>query len=581
MEDKFMMEKRPTISRYIANITGFLFLFASTTVFASSPVEKWVEEFQPSALSKEDQRKELEWFRDAAKDLQGVQIKTAAENLQTHTYEAEVLAKAFGEITGIQVKHDIIGEGSVVEKMSTQMASDKIIYDAYINDGDMKGTHLRKKSVVVLSDYMKGEGKQYTSPWLDLPGDFLNPEFGQDYDGNQLQMPDQQFPILYWFRYDLFTNPDLMAKFKAKYGYDLGVPVTWAAYEDIANFFTNDVKEWNGKPIYGHLDYGKKGASLGWRFSDAWLSLAGAGDKGLPNGLPVDEWGIRVENGIPVGATMARGGALDSPAAIYALEFYIDMLKKYAPSYATGIEWSEIGPLHAKGDIAQGIYYCGTFTAFPGYNEKGSPVVDKNGDPLWRLAPQPHGKYWQEGMKVGYQDAGSWTILKNVEGKQRAAAWLWAQFCVSKTVDLKKFLVGKTPVRKSTVFHPMWTPETMKAYGGLIEFFRSPARKLFTDTGLNVPDYALLQSQWWNYVSLAVTGEKTPAEAMQGLAETTDRLMGKLRLSSLSPKLAEKKGADYWLAQPGAPYPAIEGRGEAKTISYDEMIKQWSKNELK
>ncbi len=575
------MRNRHSPSRYIANLTGVLFLFASTSVCASSAIEKWVVEFQPSALSKEDQIKELEWFRDAAKELQGIEINTAAENIQTHTYESEVLAKAFKEITGINVKHDIIGEGSVVEKMQTQMSSGKVIYHAYVNDADMVGTHLRKKSVVVLSDYMKGEGKKYTNPYLDLPGDFLNAEFGQDYEGNQLQMPDQQFPILYWFRYDLFTNPELMAKFKEKYGYELGVPVTWAAYEDIANFFSNDVKEWQGKPIFGHLDYGKKGASLGWRFSDAWLSLAGAGDKGLPNGMPVDEWGIRVENGIPVGATMARGGALDSPAAVYALKFYIDMIKKYAPQYATGIEWSEIGPLHAKGDIAQGIYFCGTFTAHPGYTDPESPVTDEEGKPLWRMAPQPHGKYWEEGMKVGYQDAGSWTILKNVTGKERAAAWLWAQFAVSKTVSLKKFMEGKTPVRKSTVFHPMWNEETMAAYGGLIEFFRSPARKLFTDTGLNVPDYALLQSQWWNYVSLAITGEKSPEEAMQGLARTTDRLMGKIKLPYLSPELNEKKSEEYWLKQPGAPKPKIEGRGEPITISYDELLKQWSENELR
>ena len=46
--------------------------------------------------------------------------------------------------------------------------------------------------------------------------------------------------------------------------------------------------------VYGHMDYGKKDPSLGWRFTDAWLSMAGVGDKGIPNGLPVDEWGIRV-----------------------------------------------------------------------------------------------------------------------------------------------------------------------------------------------------------------------------------------------------------------------------------------------
>ncbi len=57
------------------------------------------------------------------------------------------------------------------------------------------------------------------------------------------------------------------------------------------------------------MDYGKKDPSLGWRFTDAWFSMAGGGDKGIPNGLPVDEWGIRVEGCQPVGSSVSRGGA--------------------------------------------------------------------------------------------------------------------------------------------------------------------------------------------------------------------------------------------------------------------------------
>ncbi len=51
--------------------------------------------------------------------------------------------------------------------------------------------------------------------------------------------------------------------------------MNWSAYEDIAEFFTNDIKEINGVKVYGHMDYGKKDPSLGWRFTDAWLSMAG------------------------------------------------------------------------------------------------------------------------------------------------------------------------------------------------------------------------------------------------------------------------------------------------------------------
>ena len=36
---------------------------------------------------------------------------------------------------------------------------------------------------------------------------------------------------IYWFRKDWFDRPDLKAKFKEKYGYELGVPKNWSAYE--------------------------------------------------------------------------------------------------------------------------------------------------------------------------------------------------------------------------------------------------------------------------------------------------------------------------------------------------------------
>jgi glycerol transport system substrate-binding protein len=535
-------------------------------------LEKWLEEFSPSAISKEDQIKELEWFAKAAEPYKGKEIKSVAEGITTHTYEAEVLAKAFFEITGIKVTHDIIGEGEVVDRVQRQIQTGRKLYDIYVNDADLIGTHLRLDSALNYTEYMPGEGKDVTNPYLDLD-DFLNLEFGQDYDGNQLQIPDQQFANLYWFRYDWFTKPEFMQEFKDKYGYDLGVPLNWEAYEDIAEFFTG--KEIDGQTVYGHMDYGRKSPSLGWRFHDAWLSIAGAGDKGIPNGLPVDEWGIRVEDKIPVGASVTRGGAINGPAAVYALTKYVDWMKKYAPPFAASMTWSEAGPVPSRGIIAQRIFQYITFLSNPDFNDPSSRVTDAEGNVLWRVAPTPHGKYWEEGMKVGYQDAGSWTIMKDsVKGDDRAMAWLWAQFCISKTVDLKKFLVGRTPIRKSTIFSDYLT-EHAAEYGGLIEFYRSPEEYKWTDSGPNPPHYPLLAEQWWQFISLAVTGEATPQEAMDGLAAAMDDIMGKLRLKKYSPVLNEENPAEYWLSQPGSPKPERPDQ-EPKTMPYDELIKQWT-----
>ena len=361
----------------------------------SANVSSWVDrEFQPSTLTREEQISELTWFTEATAPYRGMTINVVSETLTTHEYESEILTNAFFEITGIKVNHDLIQEGDVIEKLQTQMQTGENIYDAYVNDSDLIGTHSRYGYVIALSDFMQGEGKEVTLPSLDLD-DFIGLSFTTGPDQKIYQLPDQQFANLYWFRYDWFVNPTYQAAFKERFGYELGVPLNWSAYEDIADFFSNDVKEIDGNQIYGHMDYGKKDPSLGWRFTDAWLSMAGAGDAGIPNGLPVDEWGIRVEGCRPAGSSVARGGATNSPAAVYALQKYINWLKQYAPPQAAGMTFSEAGPVPAQGKIAQQIFWYTTFTA--DMIKDDLEVVNADGTPKWRMAPSPHGPYWSEG----------------------------------------------------------------------------------------------------------------------------------------------------------------------------------------
>ncbi len=412
-----------------------------------------------SSLSRADQEKEMQWFVDAAEPFKGMDIKVVSETITTHEYESKVLAPAFTAITGIKVTHDLIGEGDVIEKLQTQMQSGENIYDAYINDSDLIGTHWRYKQVRNLTDWMAGEGKDVTNPMLDVD-DFIGKSFTTAPDGKLYQIPDQQFANLYWFRYDWFNDEKNKKDFKEKYGYDLGVPVNWSAYEDIAEFFTG--REIDGQKVYGHMDYGKKDPSLGWRFTDAWLSMAGNGDKGIPNGLPVDEWGIRVnDKSQPTGSCVARGGDTNGPAAVYSIAKYLDWLKAYAPPEAQGMTFSEAGPVPAQGNVAQQIFWYTAFTA--DMVKDGLPVVDENGNPKWRMAPSPHGVYWVDGMKLGYQDAGSWTLMKSTPVDRAKAAWLYAQFVISKTVDVKKSHVGLTFIRESTIQDDSFTEARAEA----------------------------------------------------------------------------------------------------------------------
>ncbi len=537
---------------------------------------RWLSEFQPSTLTQQQQLDELSWFIEAARPFVGMEIKVVSETITTHEYEAQTLARAFSEITGIEITHDLIGEGDVVEKLQTQMQSGENIYDAYVNDSDLIGTHFRYQQVRNLTDWMTGEGADVTSPTLDLD-DFIGISFTTGPDDKIYQLPSQQFANLYWFRYDWFTDPDIKQQFRDRYGYELGVPVNWSAYEDIAEFFTVHVGDIDGQKIYGHMDYGKKDPSLGWRFTDAWLSMAGAGDVGSPNGLPVDEWGIRVEGCRPVGSAVERGGATDGPAAVYSVTKYIDWLQKYAPPEAAGMVFSEAGPVPAQGNIAQQIFWYTTFTA--DMVVPGLPVMNDDGTPKWRMAPSPHGAYWEEGQKLGYQDAGSWTLMKSTPTERAKAAWLYAQFVTSKTVSLKKSHVGLTVIRDSDIRHESFT-ERAAELGGLVEFYRSPARVQWTPTGTNVPDYPRLAQLWWQNIGDAASGAKTPQEAMTSLAVAQDRLMGRLEragvLGECGPQLNDPQSRDYWFSQPGAPKPRLDNeKPQPITVDYDELVRSW------
>ncbi|MBW8639534.1 ABC transporter substrate-binding protein [Hoeflea sp. WL0058] len=548
--------------------------------------EKWVnDEFQPSVLSVDEQMAEMEWFMKAAEPFAGMEINVLSEGIPTHDYESKVLTKAFEEITGIKVNHQILGEGEVVQAVQTQMQTGRNLYDAYVNDSDLIGTHSRLQLAVNLSDWMIGDGKDVTNPGLDLE-DFMGISFTTGPDGDLYQLPDQQFANLYWFRKDWFDRQDLKDQFKAKYGYDLGVPVNWSAYEDIAEFFSEDVKEVDGVTIYGHMDYGKRAPDLGWRMTDAWLSMAGTGSKGEPNGVPIDEWGIRMEAGScnPQGASVSRGGETNGPASVYAIRKWDEWLRKYAPPGAADYDFYQSLPALAQGNVAQQIFWYTAFTAdMVAPKSDGNNTVDDEGNPLWRMAPSPHGPYWKDGQKVGYQDVGSWTILKSTPTDRAKAAWLYAQFVVSKTVDTKKSHVGLTFIRDSTVRGPSFTERAPKL-GGLVEFYRSPDRVRWSPTGINVPDYPKLAQIWWQQIGDVNSGAFTPQEAMDRLAEEMDVTMARMQRADeqgnvyggCGPRLNEPKDPSEWLGKPDGPKAKLENeKPQGETVSYDELVARW------
>ena len=97
------------------------------------------------------------------------------------------------------------------------MQTGRNLYDAYINDSDLIGTHSRLQLAVNLTDWMKGEGKDVTLPTLDLK-DFIGISFTTGPDGDLYQLPDQQFANLYWL--EKIGSTDLKLKKVSKLNTD-------------------------------------------------------------------------------------------------------------------------------------------------------------------------------------------------------------------------------------------------------------------------------------------------------------------------------------------------------------------------
>ena len=359
-------------------------------------------------------------------------------------------------------------------------------------------------------------------PTLDID-DFIGREFTTGPDGKLYQLPDQQFANLYWFRYDWFDRPDLQGQVQGEiYGYELGVPVNWSAYEDIAEFFSRCTsKEIDGVRVYGHMDYGKRAPDLGWRMTDAWLSMAGAGTQG-PAERPcrstsgASAWRrVPATRSAPPSAAAARRTARprSTPSASGTNGCASTPLR--APPATTSTS-----PCRRSRPATWPSRSSGTRPSPPPWSSPSPRATTRSttkATRLWRMAPSPHGPYWEEGQKLGYQDAGSWTLFKSTPVERRKAAWLYAQFTVSKTVSLKKSHVGLTHRSATATFATRASPSGRPSSAAWSSSTARPTGSSWSPTGINVPDYPKLAQIWWQQIGDVNSGAFTPQEAMDRL----------------------------------------------------------------
>ena len=96
----------------------------------------------------------------------------------------------------------------------------------------------------------------------------------------------------------------------------------------------------------------------------------------------------------------------------------------------------------------------------------------------------------------------------------------------------------------------------------------------------NVPDYPKLAQLWWQNIGDAMSGAKTPQQALDALCADQEKVMERLERAGvqgdIGPKLNEPRDPAEWLAEPGSPKAKLANEDEdPKTVAYDDLIASW------
>src|SRR5215218_9192432 len=142
-------------------------------------------------------------------------------------------------------------------------------------------------------------------------------------------------------------------------------------------------------------------------------------------------------------------------------------------------------------------------------------------------------------MKHGFRDVLLSRLLQLPPAAHRMPRCRSEELVTSKSVSLKKSHVGLTFIRESDIWPQSMTDRAPKL-GGLVEFYRSPARVQWTPTGNNVPDYPKLAQLWWQNIGDAASGAKTPQQAMDALAAAQDSVLERLERSNVQGECGPK-----------------------------------------
>lgn len=150
--------------------------------------------------------------------------------------------------TGVTVIVETTPWGDFQTKTFAELNAQGSAYDMVVGDSQWLGAATTAGHYVDLTDFIKEHGVDETFVPATL-------EYYAQYDGKYWSIPAEGDANGWAYRKDWFEDPAEMEAFKAKYGYDLGVPENFDQLIDIAEFFTRPDENRYGVALYTQTAY--------------------------------------------------------------------------------------------------------------------------------------------------------------------------------------------------------------------------------------------------------------------------------------------------------------------------------------
>ncbi len=380
----------------------------------------------------------------------------------------------FEELTGITVEIDLLQYLKMHDKQVLEMTKP-------VGDYDLISMVVMWKAEYAMADMIQPLESFFEKEYLQVPEydfDDLVPAYVEvtgiaggeniykDGPGAQLYgLPFGSETSFLVYRKDLFDK------------YNIAVPETYDEIIEAARFFKEEVPGISGLTMR---------AASGHHATHGWLLHAS------PFGASVFD-----ENWEP---------AFTSPEAIKTIEF-MQQVVKYGPEGMTGYTQDEEWQAFLQGDAA--MYLDASVFAGAVKDPSKSKVYDKVG-----FAPHPK-------AKTNLSETGGFGLAIPTNAANPEAAFLFMQFLTMKETERKIVENGGAPFRSSTV-GDLELQEKYPEFAVLEEQLKNAN----PDWRPIIPEWGEINGPYLGVaINQALTGEKTPKQAMQDIVEPVRAIM--------------------------------------------------------